>query len=88
MQTNIQDELTIKQRLNAPMPKFFRIIRNGGIILAAVAGALMGIQSQGVELPQVLTVVADKAYALAGLVATLIAQLTVDVEATKKQNAL
>lgn len=88
MQTNIQDSLSITQRLSAPMPKFFRIIRNGGIILAAIAGALIGVQHQGIVLPELLVVFGSKAYVMAGLVATLIAQLTVDVEATKKQNAL
>lgn len=69
------------------MFKFLRIILHGGV----VACALMGIQSQGVELPQVLTVIADKAYVLAGLVAVQIAEFTVDrsasaVDAIKKQN--
>ncbi len=81
--------MIIEQRLNAPIFKFLRIILHGGV----VACALMGIQSQGVELPQVLTVVADKAYVLAGLVAMLIAEFTVDrsasaVDAIKKQNTL
>ncbi|WP_221412971.1 hypothetical protein [Rudanella paleaurantiibacter] len=85
---NIQDELSLPERLAAPTPRLFGWIRNAGIVLAALAGAVAAIDKQGVYLPDLVLVLADKAYFVAGLVATLISQLTVDLKAYRAQNAL
>lgn len=85
---NLQNTLTILERLTGPTPKFFQTIRNVGIILSAVSGLLMSLQTQGIDLPEALVVLADKAYLLAGAITTLISSLTIDVDAYKKQNAL
>lgn len=85
---NIQDELTIKERLAAPTPKLFKVIRAVGILVAAVSGALIGVKAQGVDLPAGVEFFAQKAYMMAGAVAILVSQLTVDVKAYEKENAL
>ncbi|MEZ0484311.1 hypothetical protein [Fibrella aquatica] len=85
---NIQDELTIPERLTAPTPKLFKTVRAIGVVVAALAAALMGVESQGVELPAGVAFFAGKAYVLAGAIAALVSQLTVDVKAYQKANAL
>ena len=85
---NLQDELTIPERLSAPTPKLFRVLRNIGVVLAAVSGALISAKTQGVTLPEAIDVFANYATTVAGIVTSLVSQLTVDVEAFKKQNAL
>lgn len=85
---NIQDELTIPERLSAPTPKLFKTVRTIGIVVAALASALLGVKAQGVALPDVVDVLASKAYVLAGAVAALVSTLTVDVKAYQKANAL
>lgn len=85
---NIQDELTIPERLAAPTPKLFRLVRAIGIVGVAVAGALLGVKAQGIALPEAVNFFAQKAYVLAGAVAVLVSQLTVDVKAYQKENAL
>lgn len=79
-------DLPIIERMKAPTPKLFAIIRNIGITLAAVAGAVMGLQEQGVQLPEIVTIIAGKVTAVAGIIAALVSQLTVDYSAlsTKK----
>ncbi|WP_375445754.1 hypothetical protein [uncultured Fibrella sp.] len=85
---NIQDELTIPERLGAPTPRLFKTVRVIGITVAAVAGALIGVKAQGIALPAGIEFFAQKAYILAGAVAALVSQLTVDVKAYQKANAL
>lgn len=79
-------DLPIMDRIKAPTPKLFAIIRNIGITLATVAGAVMGLQEQGVQLPEIVTAIAGKATVIAGIIAALVSQLTVDYSAlsTKK----
>lgn len=85
---NIQNELSLIDRLAAPTPGIFKTIGTIGICLAALGGTLMGIQEQGIELPAFLTVLANVATVVAGLVAKAVSSLTVDLEKYKKQNAL
>ena len=85
---NVQDELTIQERLSAPTPKLFRAIRTICLLVAGVTGGLLATKTQGVELPATIDFLANKAYLLAGAVGTLIAQLTVDVPAYLRKNAL
>ncbi len=77
---NIQDTLSIQERIASPTPKFFQIIQVIGVVLAAVSGALMYLQENGIVLPDVLVWVADKATMVSGIIATLISQLTVDLK--------
>ncbi|OIN55449.1 hypothetical protein, partial [Arsenicibacter rosenii] len=82
------NSLTLAQRLAGPTPKLFQIIRYVGVVLAGISGMLMTLQAEGAVLPEWLIFLADKAYLLAGAIATLISSLTVDMEAFKKKNAL
>lgn len=81
---NLQDTLSIQERLTAPTPKFFQIIQVIGVVLAAVSGALIYLQENGIILPDVLLWVADKATLVSGIIATLISQLTVDFKKITK----
>jgi hypothetical protein len=63
----------IVERVKAPTPKFFRIVRNIGIGLAAVSTAIV---TAPVALPAILITIATYA-GVAGAVATAISQLTV-----------
>lgn len=88
MKTNIQDTLSVADRLTGPTPKFFKTIRTIGIVVATLSGALMSMQAQGVELPAFVAVVANGATVIAGVVATLVSSLTVDVTEYEIRNAL
>ncbi len=80
---NVQDELSTLERLTAPTPRFFRILQVLGIVFATISGALIQLQLQGIELPDFLTVIADKASVIAGIVTALVSQFTVDFKKTK-----
>jgi hypothetical protein len=67
-------EMTIMQRLQAPTPKFFRILRNVGLGLAAAGGVLVAAP---VALPAGLITLGGYLI-VAGSVATAVAQTTVD----------
>jgi uncharacterized membrane protein HdeD (DUF308 family) len=69
-------ELNIVERLSAPTSKFFRIIRNVGLCLAAAGGAIIAAP---LALPAALVAVAGY-LTVAGGVMTAIAQATVDGE--------
>jgi hypothetical protein len=83
-----QNNMTIGERLTAPTPKLFAIIRNVGIALATVAGAVMGLEEQGVKLPEIVTIVAGKMTAIAGIIAALVSQLTVDFSALSTKRVM
>ena len=63
----------IIQRLKAPTPRFFRKIRNAGLVLTAVAGA---IATAPVALPASLIAAAGY-LALAGAIASAVSQTAV-----------
>ena len=67
-------EMTIMQRLQAPTPKFFRILRNVGLGLAAAGGVLVATP---VALPARLITLGGYLI-VAGSVATAVAQSTVE----------
>jgi len=67
-------EMTIMQRLQAPTPKFFRILRNVGLGLAAAGGVLVATP---VALPAGLITLGGYLI-VAGSVATAVAQSTVE----------
>ena len=73
--------MTLQQRLKAPTPKFFKKVRNIGLALAAVSGALL---TAPVALPVVLVKIAGY-LAVAGGVATAVSQAVAEEENPQKQ---
>ena len=69
--------MNIVQRLKAPTPKFFRVLRNVGLVLAAVGGTLLAAP---VALPAAVITVAGY-ITVAGGVMTAVSQTAVDGEA-------
>lgn len=67
------DELNLLERVKAPTPKFFRVLRSIGITVAAVGGTLLAAP---VALPAIVLNVAGY-LALAGTVITTVSQATV-----------
>ncbi|MCZ2084660.1 MULTISPECIES: hypothetical protein [unclassified Kaistella] len=67
----------IIQRVQEPTPRFFRKIRNAGLLLTAVSGAVL---TAPVTLPAVLITAAGY-LALAGALASAISQTAVNNEA-------
>lgn len=72
--------LTIKQRLTLPTPRFFKKIRNIGLTLGAVGGAILAAP---VTLPAVIITIAGY-LATAGLVASAISTAVVENPETEK----
>ena len=68
--------LSLVERLTAPTSKFFRIVRNVGLCLAAVGGAIIAAP---IALPLTLVTVAGY-LTVAGSVMTAVAQATVEGE--------
>jgi uncharacterized membrane protein HdeD (DUF308 family) len=66
--------MNIVKRATAPTPKFFKILRNIGLVLAAIGG---GILTAPVSLPVGL-VTAGGYIVLAGGVLSAVSQITVD----------
>ena len=66
----------IIQRVQAPTPRFFRVLRTIGLTLAAVSG---GILASPVVLPVVLTTIASY-LAVAGGIITALSQITMEAE--------
>ena len=68
------------QRLKAPTPKFFRVLRNIGLALAAASGALLAAP---IALPAGLITLAGY-LTVAGSVITTVSQAVVEGEADSK----
>lgn len=66
-------EFTMKERLTMPVPKFFKKIRNVGLMLGAVGGAILG---SPVVLPAAVVTVAGY-LVTAGLVSSAISSVAV-----------
>jgi uncharacterized membrane protein HdeD (DUF308 family) len=64
------------ERLKAPTPKFFRVLRNVGLALAAAGGALL---TAPISLPAAVVAVAGY-LTVAGGVMTAVSQTAVDGE--------
>ncbi|MBS1489087.1 MAG: hypothetical protein OJF59_000633 [Cytophagales bacterium] len=73
--------MNIVERMKAPTPKFFRVLRNIGLLLAATGGALLAAP---VALPTAVVTVAGY-LTVAGGVMTAVSQSTVDGEPDKPQ---
>jgi uncharacterized membrane protein HdeD (DUF308 family) len=68
--------MKLAERLKAPTPKFFRVLRNVGLVLAAAGGALL---TAPVALPVAVVTVAGY-LTVAGGVMTAVSQSAVDGE--------
>ena len=68
--------MSIIKRMRAPTPKFFRVLRNVGIVLTAAAGTLL---TTPVSLPAVILTIAGYT-AVAGSVMTALSQAAVENE--------
>jgi uncharacterized membrane protein HdeD (DUF308 family) len=64
--------MKIRDRIKAPTPKFFKVLRNIGLALAAIGGTLV---ASPIALPVVLTTVGGY-MAVAGGVVSAVSQLT------------
>ncbi len=62
------------KRAKAPMPKFFKVLRNVGLSLAAVGGTILAAP---IALPLVITTIGGY-LVVAGGVVTAVSQLTTD----------
>ena len=67
---------TLIERVKAPTPKFFKVLRNIGLVLAAVGGSVLAAP---VALPEVITSVAGY-MAVVGGVLSAVSQLTTTSE--------
>lgn len=70
------DQLTVKDRLASPTPRFFKKLRNVGLVLAALSASLLAAP---VALPAIVITVAGY-IAVAGTVVTAVSQVTVEAE--------
>ena len=75
------NEMTVVERVKAPTPKFFRTLRNIGLALAAIGGAILAAP---VAVPAALITVAGYV-TLAGSVITAVSQTAVDNSQTKTE---
>ena len=73
--------MTLIERAQAPVPKFFKVLRTIGVALLTISGSIVAAP---VVLPAVVISVAGYA-ALAGGVISVISQLTVDGEVVNDQ---
>lgn len=84
-----QNKLGLVERLAAPTPKIFTIIRNVGVVLAAASAAVLAVEQQGgIQLPEIVSLLSEKAAWISGLIAAIVAQLTVDFKKLNASNAL
>jgi uncharacterized membrane protein YeiH len=74
--------MNIQERVKAPTPKFFRILRTIGLSLLAVSGSLLAAL---IALPATLVTVAGYV-AVAGGVISAVSQVTVAEEIESKNN--
>ncbi|SHG57718.1 hypothetical protein SAMN05443549_1054 [Flavobacterium fluvii] len=66
--------MNIIKRVKAPTPKFFKVLRNIGLAMAAIGGTILAAP---IALPVVLTTVGGY-MAVAGGVVTAVSQLTTE----------
>lgn len=76
--------MNLIERIKAPTPKFFRVLRNVGLALLAISGSVIAAP---VVLPAVVVNIAGYA-ALAGGVISAISQVTVDDTAQNDETIL
>ncbi len=66
--------MSVLERMQEPTPKFFRVLRTVGLILAAASGALL---ASPIVLPVVVVTIAGY-LAVAGTVVTAVSQTAVE----------
>lgn len=70
--------MSIIKRAKAPTPKFFKVLRNIGLALAAVGGTIIAAP---IALPVIVTTIGGY-LAVAGGVVTAVSQLTTEKDAS------
>jgi uncharacterized membrane protein HdeD (DUF308 family) len=70
--------MSLIKRAKAPTPKFFKVLRNIGLALAAVGGTIIAAP---IALPVIVTTIGGY-LAVAGGVATAVSQLTTEKDAS------
>ena len=84
-QTSINpNNMSIVQRVKAPTPPFFRTLRNIGLALAAIGGAIL---ASPIALPAGLVAAAGY-IALAGGVVSAVSQTAVDTNSNTTNNEI
>lgn len=73
--------MTIKERVKAPVPKFFKVLRTVGLSLLAVSGSLLAAP---IALPAALVSAAGY-IAVAGGVLSAVSQVTVEAPNSKTE---
>jgi len=68
--------MNIVQRMKEPTPKFFRVLRTAGLVLAAASGALLAAP---VALPASIITIAGY-LTVAGSVASAVAQTSIPID--------
>jgi uncharacterized membrane protein YeiH len=76
--------MNVVQRVKAPTPNFFKILRTIGLALLAVSGSIIAAP---VALPAVVVTIAGYS-AVAGGVLSAVSQITVDEQAKKNAENL
>lgn len=74
-------ELNVVERLKAPTPRFFRVVRTVGLLLGTIGGTLLAAP---VAIPATLTTIAGY-LVTAGAVTAAVSQSTVDWKAYEQQ---
>jgi len=72
--------MKISKRFNAPVPSFFKKVRNAGLVIAAAGGAVL---ASPVELPELL-VTAGGYILVAGTVLVAVSQATLPEKESEK----
>ncbi|MCL1974361.1 MAG: hypothetical protein FWG54_06060 [Bacteroidetes bacterium] len=83
-QTVEVEEMNLIERMQAPTPKFFKVVRTVGLAIAAVGGTLLAAP---VAIPAGIAAAAGY-IALAGGVLTAVSQATVDTSTDAKPSAI
>jgi uncharacterized membrane protein HdeD (DUF308 family) len=73
------NEMNLVERATAPTPKFFKVLRTIGLVLAAAGGTVL---ASPIALPVVITSVASYLTVAAGVL-TAVSQVTVDEAAIR-----
>lgn len=81
--TKSVSDLNLVERVQAPTPKFFKVLRTIGLTLAAVSGAVLAAP---VALPAAI-VTATTYIGVAGGILTAVSQATVDEDELNLQTA-
>ena len=72
--------MNIINRVKAPTPKFFKVLRNIGLVIATVGGTILAAP---IALPVVVTTIGGY-LAVAGGVVSAVSQLTTEKDASAK----